>query len=231
MKSRDSYELFEVFKPGYMDGATFFQKFCYWFKSVYWYHFKYHTLGAILLIVALITLIGDVAGREYNDLDYILGGAVYAETEQMDELSAYLGSFIKEDGTARVGGQMLCTTSAMGTGTPALAFDEYAAASIQKIQISFADDEVLLFILDKEYADWYRKEGAFEPLSTFGIESDDGYLVRIDDAKIIKKLGIESDGGVYIGIKVKTEQREKKERIAKKYENAALALSGLISDK
>ncbi len=231
MKSRDSYELFEVFKPGYMDGASFFEKFRYWFKSVYWYHFKYHTLGAILLIFALITLIGDLTSREYNDLDFILGGAVYAETEQMQELSDYFGSFIKEDDTAKIGRQMLCTTSAMGTGTSAHAFDEFAAASLQKIQVSFADDEILLFLLDEQYTDWYRKEGAFEPLSTFGIEGDDEYAVRIDDNEMIKKIGIKSDGEIYAAIKIMTESREKNERLMQKYENAALVLKGLVADK
>ena len=214
-----------------MDGATFFEKFRYWFKAVYWYHFKYHTLGAILAIVALVTIIGDIAGREYNDLDFILGGAVFADITQMQELSDYLGSFIKEDGTAKVGRQMLCTTSSMGTGDTALVFDEYTAASIEKIKISFADDEILLFLLDKKYADWYSREGAFEPLSTFGIEGDSEYVVRVDDSEIIKRLGIQSDNGIYAAIKVITESRQKKERIVQKYNNAALALSGMVNGR
>ncbi len=228
MKSRDSYELFEVFKPGYMDGATFFEKFRYWFKEVYWYHFKFHTLGVILLVVFLVALVGDIASREYNDLDFVVGGAVFAESEKMKELSDYLGGFVKEDGTAKVGWQMLCTSSAMGTGDPALALDEFAASSINKITVSFADDEILLFLLDKKYTDWYNNEGAFEPLSTFGIESENECFVRIDDTEIIKKLGIKSDGGIYAAIKIITPSRSENERIAQKYENAGLALRGML---
>lgn len=228
MKSRDSYELFEVFKPGYMDGATFFEKFRYWFKEVYWYHFKFHTLGAILLIVFVFALAGDIVSREYNDLDFILGGSVFAESEQMEELSDYMGGFIKEDGTAKVGRQMLCTSSSIGTGDTALALDEFAATNINKITVSFADDEILLFLLDKKYTDWYNAQGAFEPLSTFGIESENECFVRVDNTEIIKKLGIRNESGIYAAIKVITPSRSEKKRIAQKYENAGLALRGML---
>ncbi len=232
MKSRDSYDVFEVFKPGHMEGASFFQKFAYWFKNVFVPHFGLFTIIGIIIVVLLFTLVKDIVTSEHNDLDFILGGAVYADTEQMNALADYLGSFIeKEDGKeVLVGKQMLCTGSIFGSGDAALAFDEYAAASIDKITVSFADDEILLFLLDKKYAEWYKKEGAFEKLSTFGIESEDEYLVRIEDSEIIKELGIESNE-LYGAIKVITDGRRKKARIMEKYENAAAALLGIISGR
>ncbi|MBQ9985442.1 MAG: hypothetical protein IJP38_03950 [Oscillospiraceae bacterium] len=240
-KSRDSRDVFAVFKPGsFMGDASFWEKLKYWFKNVYWFHFRWLTLGVIVAIVLACMLISDVTNREYNDLDYILAGSVFADVEQMREFSDYLGGFIEvvdedpDDGEVqkpKVGHQMLSVESIMGSGDQALAVDEYSAASRDKISVSMANDEVLLFFFDRRYAEWYAKEGAFEPLSGFGIESENEYYVRVDELPIIEKIGINHRDGIYAAIKVKTEPRMKNERIAKKYETAGIVLSGLLSGK
>ncbi len=240
-KSRDSRDVFAVFKPGsFMEDASFWEKLKYWFCNVYWFHFRTATFIAIAAVILVCTIISDVTNREYNDLDYILGGSVFADTEQMGKLSEYLGSFIEvtdenpddeEIPQAEVGHQMLCTESVMGTGDQALAIDEYNAASIDKISVSMANDEVLLFLFDKRYAEWYAKEGAFEPLSSFGLGGEDEYFVRVDNLPKIEEIGIIHRTGIYAAIKIKTPSRLEKERIVEKYEKAAAVLSGVLSDK
>lgn len=230
-KSRDSREVFAVFRKGsFMEEATFSEKFRYWFKNVYLYHFGLATVVAIVVAILAFSLIGDVINREYNDLDYILGGSVFASDEQLHKLSDHLSGFIEKEPEeeVKIGEQLLSTESVMGTGDSALALDEYSAASIEKITISMADDEVLLFFFDKKYIEWYASMGAFEPLAEFGIESDNGYYVRVDSLPVIKELGIVCNNGLYAAIKVKTESRMENERIAKKYENSGKALYGLV---
>jgi len=240
-KSRDSRDVFAVFKPGsFMGNASFWEKLKYWFKNVYWYHFRVATFAVIAVVVLGSMLISDIANREYNDLDYILGGSVYADIEQMRELSDYFGSFIavadeepddEEIPKAKVGHQMLSVESIMGSGDQANAIDEYTAASRDKISVSMADDEILLFLFDKRYIEWYAAEGAFEPLKNFGIESENEYFVRIDELPGIAEIGINHRDGIYAGIKIKTDARMKNERIAKKYETAGLVLSGILSER
>ncbi|MBE6965741.1 MAG: hypothetical protein E7441_06880 [Ruminococcaceae bacterium] len=239
--SRDSRDVFAVFKPGsFMEDASFWEKLKYWFSNVYWFHFRTATFIVILAVVMGCMIISDITNREYNDLDYILGGAVFANIEQMGQLSGYLGSFIEvpdenpdDEVTpqAEVGHQMLCTESVMGTGDQALAVDEYNAASIDKISVSMADDEILLFLFDKRYAEWYAKEGAFEPLSSFGLGGENEYFVRVDNLPRIEEIGIIHRDGIYAAIKIKTPSRMEKERIAEKYEKAAAVLFGILSDK
>lgn len=236
-KGKDSREIFAVFKKGsFMEGAAFGEKFSYWFKNVFMYHLALPTAAIVLVVILGINLVVSIVNREYRDLDYILGGSVFANIEQMGELSDYFAGFIDEKTGKNgepvpptVGHQMLCTESALGTGDQALAIDEYNAASIDKISVSMADDEILLFIFDRKYAEWYEKEGAFEPLSTFGIESENGYYVRIDELPKIKEIGVLHRDGIYAAIKIITPAREKDERIMQKYENAAAVLRGLIS--
>ena len=124
----------------------------------------------------------------------------------------------------KVNYQMLYTGTAYEKPEEGKVFDEMLTASIQKIQISFADDDVLLYILDKSFADWYAAEGAFEPLESLGISSDNRFCVRVDDAAMFTRLGIKNPGGWYAGIKVKNEKRTKDAAAIKKYEAAAAAL-------
>ena len=234
IKGKDSRKVFEVFQKGsFMEGATFWEKLKWWFKNVYWFHFKLATFVVIGVVILSIVLITDLVTRKYNDIDYILAGAVFADTEQMGELSNHLAGFIDEDPnddkTPAIGHQMLTTESIMGSGDQALVMDEYNSASIQKIGVCMADDEILLFFFDRQYAEWYAKDGAFEPLSEFGIESENGYYVRVDGLPIFKELGIVHNDGIYAGIKVKTDERMKVERIAAKYEKAGRALASLLA--
>ncbi len=231
-KSRDSRDIFAVFKPGsFMEGATTGEKLRYWFKNVYWYHFKIATFAAIFLIICVCTFISDVFFREYNDLDYILAGALFADSQTLDALTEKIGSFVVTDDNEppEIGRQMLCTQSVMGTGDQALAIDEYVSASIEKIAISMADDEILLFFLDKRYIDWYAEQGAFEPLSNLGIESENEYFVRVDTTAFFDSFNISHETGIYAGIKVKNKARLKNERIVQKYENATRVLAGILA--
>lgn len=227
MKSRDSYDLFEVFKPGYMADANFFQKLTYWLKSVYWYHYKKHTLVALFGIILLIVFVFDMANREYYDLSFIVGGSSIVASEAMASLGEEIKAVIPDadgNGEINVNYQMLYTGTAYDKPEEGKVFDEMLTASIQKIQISFADDDVLLYILDKSFADWYAAEGAFEPLESFGISSDNRFCVRVDQGELFLKLGIENPDGWYAGIKVKNESRTKDETALKKYEAAVTAL-------
>ncbi len=231
-KSKDSREIFAVFRKGsFMEGATFTEKLRYWLKNVYLYHLAVPTVITILLVVFATTLISDIINQEDNDIDYILGGDIFMAHEEVDALSDYLEMFIAEDfaeGKEPIAeGQLLCTTNISGIEN-ANAVDEYGAASMQKITVSMADDDVLLFFFDKKYAEWYAKKGGFEPLSEFGIESENEYYIRVDTLPSMEQFEFEASDGLYAAIKVKRDFRTKKERIAQKYEFAGKALHGLV---
>lgn len=232
-KSKDSREIFAVFRKGsFMEGATFFEKLRYWIKNVYLYHLAVPTIITILVAVFAVTLISDIINQENNDIDYILGGDVSMSEEEIALLSDYLESFIEEDFSGEeeptAKGRLLCTRSLNSANEKENIVDEYSAANIQKIKISMADDDILLFFFDKTYAEWYAKEGGFEPLSEFGIESENEYYIRVDTLPSMAQFELDAPDGLYAAIKVKRDFRMKKERIAEKYEFAGKALHGLV---
>lgn len=242
MKSNDNNGLFEVFKPGVRDDLSFGAKLWYWFTNVYWYHFKTITLLALFGIVMLIILIGDIINRPNDDVGVIIAGDNYVSFEQEQGMVEYIKANVEDvngDGEVSVAYQTLCTSAfdsdlAEDDRKNAEQYDEFVDASKKKLMISFADDQFLLYIMDKEYMDMYVADGAMEPLINFGINSENGYYIHVGESSIFKKLGIYDEPGKEwcAGIKVNADSRINNPKIQKKYEQAAnvlKVLAGLIN--
>ena len=217
MKANDNQSLFEVFKPGVLEGYTFWQKFVYWFKNVYWYHFRNQTLLAIFAIILISVFIGDMINRIDYDLKYIVSGDVTITDEQMQAIDDYIVSLVPDvngNEKVEVGYQVLSTD---GTEN----YDQVAVLADQKLSVTFADDDILLYIIDGTHMETYATDGAFEPLESYGIESDPRFCVDITDCKLFKQIDMPTpSGGWYIGAKVINEMRAQDEEIMRKYQVA-----------
>ena len=232
--SRDNRDVFAVFKKdGPMEGATFGEKFSWWMKNVFGPHLAFKTVMVIVAALLAVWLVVDIVSDDTNDLDYIIGGDIFADTEQMNKFSAYMKEILSEEGNSeiKVGHQMLCTRSTESTVGNVAQVDDFAAANSQKIEITLADDEILLYFLDKTYVEYYAEMGAFLKLSELGIESENEYYVRVDETPIFKELGITTKDGIYAAIKMKNKARSEDERILAKYERAGRVLSAIAEGK
>ncbi len=215
MKGKDQYGLFEVFKPGYMEGS-FFHKFGYWFRAVFWCHFRYHALFGLVAIVMLSWLIYDLAQPNCRDLDYVVAGEQLVLTEQLEALNQHILETLDDvdgDGKVTVAQQMLCTME-YDTGDTA-----YMAG--QKLGVTFADDSIVLYIMDLELMEIYAAEGALAPLADFGIESENKYFVRVDQNRAFRESGIPAGDGWYMALKMVNDVRAENEEIQYKYREAA----------
>ncbi|MBQ3055020.1 MAG: hypothetical protein IJC88_02840 [Oscillospiraceae bacterium] len=214
MKGKDQYGLFEVFKPGYMEG-TFFEKFKYWFKAVFWCHFRYHALFVLVATIMLVWLVCDLIAPNCRDLDYVVAGEQLVLTEQLEVLNEQIKAQMDDvdgDGTLTVGQQMLCTLE-----------DEYsdnAYMNGQKLGVTFADDNIVLYIMDLELMEIYASDGAFAPLADFGIESENRFFVRVDQNRVFRECGIPAGDGWYMALKIVNDVRANDEEIQKKYMEA-----------
>ncbi|MBQ6845939.1 MAG: hypothetical protein IJO61_02295 [Oscillospiraceae bacterium] len=232
--SRDNREVFAVFKKGGpMEGATFGEKFSWWMKNVFVPHLAFKTVMVIIVAILAVWLISDIISDDTNELDYILGGSMFADTEQMNGLSAYMKDVLgeRDNKEFKVGHQMLCTRSSDSAADNTMSADDFATANSQKIEITLADDEILLYFLDKKYAESFAGMGAFLKLSEIGIESENEYYVRVDETRIFKELGISDKDGIYAAIKMKNKARSEDERILAKYERAGKVLSAIVAGR
>lgn len=236
MKSNDNQALFEVFKPGVRDDLTFAQKLRYWFVEVYWYHFRTITLLALFGIIMLVILIGDIIHRPNDDLGYIVAGDAFVTLEQERGIEEFVKSVIDDangDGEITVKQQTLCLGINDGESSQlqkdaAEPYDEFTQANQNKLAISFADNQFILYIMDQKHMDPYIADGAMEPLKTFGIQGDEWYCVYVGESKLFKELGIpqEEDNKWYAAVKIITQERSS-EKMQAKYEQAAKVLKAL----
>ena len=215
MKGKDQYGLFEVFKPGYMEG-TFAEKFKYWFKAVFWCHFRYHALFILIASIMLICLVCDLVTPDSRDLDYVVAGEQLILTEQLEVFNEQIRGILDDvdgDGKLTVGQQMLCTME-----------DEYtdnAYMNGQKLGVTFADDQIVLYIMDLELMEIYAADGALAPLADFGIESENRFFVRVDQNRVFRESGIPAGNGWYMALKMVNGVRAENETVQKKYREAA----------
>jgi len=164
----------------------------------------------------LVWLVCDLIQPNCRDLDYVVAGEQLVLTEQLEVLNEHMKEIMDDvdgDGTLTVGQQMLCTME-----------DEYsdnAYMNGQKLGVTFADDNIVLYIMDLDLMEIYASDGAFAPLADFGIESENRFFVRVDQNRVFRESGIPSGDGWYMALKVVNTARTKDEEIQKKYVEAA----------
>lgn len=233
-KSLDSRDVFAVFKKdSFMKDASFGKKLAYWFKNVYWCYFALPTVAIIVAILLAGVLVNDILHPKYNDLDYIVAGSLVADKTQMEHLSEKMTTFLNPRDSGEkptIGWQMLSTRSVLDFNEATKEMDGASRANVEKIAVTMVDNDILLFFFDKKYIEYYAADGAFEPLSNFGIESENEYYVRVDNTEFFKDITIHNSDGIYAGIKVRSGPRLKK-KMDEKYANAARVLSGILAYK
>lgn len=214
MQKNDNRGLFDIFKKGERDDLTFWEKLKYWFKNVYWCNYKGLTFLAIFGIICGIIFIGDIFGQEEYDLDYVIAADVVLTDDQLSGIQGCVSQYMTDanlDGEVTVSYQFLPVTSEE-------TYDQISIVAEEKLFISLADDRVLMYITDGDHMESMVKDGAFEPLSTFGIESEMLYCIDITHSSIFKELNVPSpNDGWYMGIKVIDGERVGDEEIMRKY--------------
>lgn len=215
MKKNDNRGLFDIFKAGEMDHLSFWEKVKYWFKNVYWCNYKGLTFLAIFGIICGIVLISDIVGQEEYDLDYVIAADVVLSVDQLNGIEDYVAQNMTDanlDGEVTVSHQYLPVTSEE-------TYDQISITAEEKLFISLADDRVLMYITDSAHMESMANDGAFEKLSTFGIDSDALYCIDITNSSIFRELNIPTPaGGWYMGIKVIDGERVGNEEIMRKYD-------------
>jgi len=225
MKKNDNRGLFDVFKKGEMDHLSFWEKVKFWFTNVYWCNYKGLTFLAIFGIVCGIVFISDVVGQEEYDLDYVIAADIVLTDDQLAGIQDYVAQHMSDanlDGEVTVSYQFLPVTSEE-------TYDQISIVAEEKLFVSLADDRVLMYITDGGHMESMVKDGAFEKLSTFGIQGEMLYCIDVTNSSIFEELNIPTPrDGWYMGIKVIDGERVGNEEIMRKYaavENVLKAFS------
>lgn len=167
----------------------------------FWMYYKWHTLAtAFILLLIIITTYQNLTAPKYDITVTYAGKVIFSEemSHKIEEELSPLCIDVDENGENSV------AFSPLHISTDA-ADAEYAMAMNTKLQLSLAEDETYLFILDKENAMRYQGDDnstcVFAPLDNwlttkvskealFSAHGKD-YGVDVSEIKVFNDLGID----------------------------------------
>lgn len=112
----------------------------------YWFHFKWHTIGIIFLVVVMTILTAQCMGREKYDYEAVLfayNGCFDAQAEKIEEYLEKYGTDVNGDGVVNIG----ITNCTFTEGNDA----QYQNTMMTKIQTQLiANKSAFIYIVDKK---------------------------------------------------------------------------------
>lgn len=154
--------------------------FRYRFVNVFWYHYGKLAIAGVIALAIIIWLSIDAFNKEEYDLNVVVAAdrqTAEADFAALNELLAEVVGDTSGDGDCLI--------------------------NIQRVNLSDGDEqerillyqtlpEYTLFILNDRGSQLYgSKEGTFQPLKDYGIETQDelGYRIYAGDRELLKALG------------------------------------------
>lgn len=135
----------------------------------YWYHYKWHTIAAVAIVLVLAVIIGQMVTRDPSDYTLVLVTEKAVTQSALDRLAAELeaaGADLDGDGKVEVAIDSLIMSgdNQVDMGSPV------------KLQAHMASGDVLLFAFEPEMYEQYIR-----------VHEKDGY-------RFFAQLGVETDG-------------------------------------
>lgn len=201
------------------------KRFAHWFMNSFWYHYKWQTVGALLVFVFIALFVRDIATRENPDFTYLLVHDDIVIDEQLTELSALAEEVLPDingDGRVIVRGQALTF------------YDdgEIGMSNRIRLQAMLTDGMAVLYLLDESNADHLTDTmgEVFGPLSAWGLPSDEdcSWRLRVENCPLVRRMGFSGEEPLYVCLRDWTEDMQNDPDIAARYEAAALVVGLLL---
>ena len=184
-------------KPDIMDAAPVFDNkwdtFKYWFTNVYWFHYRWHTIGGVIGAALLISIITTVVTNKAPDLTIIMCGEVYFDHEYVEkklkpELEELVGEYLKKENVY--------------VEIVTIAIDYESEAGMMGPQIlaaNMARSEAMLVIMEKLMFDgMFDLDRDLQNLEQYGL--GDNYYIDMSNAPRILQLIWGMESNLYAGM-------------------------------
>ncbi|MDD2361985.1 MAG: hypothetical protein PHH84_03365 [Oscillospiraceae bacterium] len=140
----------------------------------YWYHYKWHTIAAVLIIIVSSVLIGQIVTKDSPDYTVVLATQNYVSDITRERLESELEAYGRDiDGDGKV--EVMIDAISFTADT------QYGLANSTKFIAHLAAADIMLFIIDKESYD-----------SKIANTEVDGYLFFTPIG--VQVTGLEGDG-------------------------------------
>lgn len=158
--------------------------FKYWFKNVFWFHYGKIAIAVVIAVAVAIWLTVDALKKEEYDLNVAIvteDGLAQSDTKKLAELLGEAAGDVNGDGKQLV-----------NIMTVNLGDIQNLETSQYQMLLYMSLPEYTIFIMNDHYSAIYgQKDGTFQPLADYGIETTDELPTRIDlsEKAILKSLG------------------------------------------
>lgn len=158
--------------------------FKYWFKNVFWFHYGKLAIIGVLALAAVIWLTVDALRKEDYDLNVAIiteDGLAQSDTKRLADLLGEAAGDVNGDGKTMV-----------NIVTVNLGDRENLETSQYQMLLYMTLPEYTIFMMNEHYSAIYgQKDGTFQPLADYGIETDDQIPTRLDlsNKAILQEMG------------------------------------------
>lgn len=172
--------------------------------SYFWDYYRYHVIGACLILVLMGTVIREVANQSTILLNVVISEMINERTD-VTELEQQLTQLVKseaeENETIRI--------YAYPFNNIESSFSDLTQVYLEKFVAQVAISELDVFILEENDFSYFYEQGLFKPLDELlqeveGIDSSDYllaeddhvYAIRLEGNKLLEAKGIETKNKV-----------------------------------
>ena len=172
--------------------------------SYFWDYYRYHVIGAFLILVLMGTVIQEVANQSTILLNVVISEMINERTD-VTELEQQLTQIVKseaeENETIRI--------YAYPFNNIESSFSDLTQVYLEKFVAQVAISELDVFILEENDFSYFYEQGLFKPLDELlqeveGIDSSDYllaeddhvYAIRLEGNKLLEAKGIETKNKV-----------------------------------
>lgn len=165
--------------------ATKRERFFYWFKNVFLYHYRWQTACGLVILILAAFFVRDIFAKTTPDFQFVAVSNAYISDEHLAEMTAIASSIFKNPDTDEGG-------NCFGHGMYMGAEGEWAMAMYTKLSTFFVDAEVRFFIFDYAFIDpFFDTPEGFIDLAERGYPAESGkpWLIELTGRPLAERGG------------------------------------------
>lgn len=198
-----------------------------WCREVLFYHYKWHIIGTVALIVVVIAMFSLNASVPENDAVVVVVVSQTLDGEVINELKLEIGRVL---GDRNGDGQIIINVLQYLLNPRDGVYDDTVQNNATAMVTSFLNDEMVLYLMDRQNLEVYNtpEKGLFnaELALEFG---GSGGAVSLAELPLFQQLGLTGDNTLYACLKTQPYVSSRSEEDF--YRDARTILSGLLATR
>ena len=196
-----------------------------WCSEVLFYHYKWHILGTIGVIVVVFLLFSMSAGVPENDISVIVAVSDPLDSEVINELKVEIGNVL---GDCNGDGEVIINVLHYHVN-PKENHDQTTQQNKETMTLSFLNDEFVLYFFDRTNLEIYNASGS----GRFNVALADTYggidgMIELDQLPLFQSLGLTGEHELFACLKTQPYLSSMDER--EFYSRACAVLDGLLAE-